>query len=171
MSEKIKTKNIKFIGVDNSIHMIERTRKRLKANDCRHRYELKQWDLNNELFLRNPSVVILVLTLQFIRPIRREVLIRQIYEKLSKNGCVIIVEKILSKDSVTNGLFRDFHFDYKKRRGYSELEIAQKREALENILIPYTLDENILLLRRNGFPIVETFFKWYNFAGLVAVKQ
>jgi tRNA (cmo5U34)-methyltransferase len=63
------------------------------------------------------------------------------------------------------------YYDFKKRHGYSSLEIAQKREALENVLVPYDCDENLTLLRRNGFEAADVFFRWYNFAGFVAVKQ
>jgi len=59
----------------------------------------------------------------------------------------------------------------KKKNGYTELEIAQKREALENILVPYRLDENKALLKKSGFVHCDTFFKWYNFCGVVALKS
>ena len=59
----------------------------------------------------------------------------------------------------------------KRRNGYSDTEIAQKRESLENVLIPYRIQENVDLLKRNGFDEADTFFKWYNFAGLVALKK
>jgi tRNA (cmo5U34)-methyltransferase len=59
----------------------------------------------------------------------------------------------------------------KRRNGYDEMEISQKREALENVLIPYRVDENVELLKRSGFSEVETFFRWYNFCGFVALKR
>lgn len=171
MASKIKNRKVKFIGMDGSLPMLERAKEKLKLANCWDQCELKCADLNQTLSLENPSVVILVLSLQFVRPLQREALIKQIYESLRKNGCIIVIEKILANDSMTNRLFIDFYYDYKRRRGYSQMEIAQKREALENILIPYRDDENIMLLRRNGFAIVETFFKWYNFAGFLGVKQ
>jgi tRNA (cmo5U34)-methyltransferase len=67
-------------------------------------------------------------------------------------------------------LMRDFHGDFKRRNRYSELDIAQKREALEKVLVPYRLDENIRLLHEGGFTTVEIFFKWQIFAGFIAVK-
>ena len=69
-----------------------------------------------------------------------------------------------------NRMFIRFYYDYKRRMGYDELEIAQKREALENVLIPYTPQENRRLLQDAGFSNVETFFRWYNFMGLMALK-
>jgi tRNA (cmo5U34)-methyltransferase len=95
---------------------------------------------------------------------------RQIHAGLRDNGCVLIVEKVLGDGSLFNRLFIERYYAYKRRRGYSELEIAQKREALENVLVPYRLRENHELLLNAGFREVEVFFKWYNFAGFVAVK-
>jgi tRNA (cmo5U34)-methyltransferase len=114
--------------------------------------------------------VSLVLTLQFIRPLNREKLVRDIANGLNENGCLILVEKVLGEDSLFNRQFIKYYYDYKARVGYSELEIRQKREALENVLIPYKLLENRELLLRSGFRYVDTFFKWYNFCGMVAVK-
>jgi tRNA (cmo5U34)-methyltransferase len=115
-------------------------------------------------------VVVLNLTLQFVRPLYRDTLIRQIADGVNANGCLILVEKVLSADSLLNRMFIKFYYDMKRRNGYSDMEIAQKREALENVMIPYRIEENTELLKRNGFKAVDTFFKWYNFAGLVAVK-
>ena len=63
-----------------------------------------------------------------------------------------------------------YYYDMKKRNGYSEMEIAQKREALENVLVPYHYDENRALLLDNGFSSCDAFFRWYNFCGMLAIK-
>ncbi|WP_338813125.1 hypothetical protein V9L05_17455 [Bernardetia sp. Wsw4-3y2] len=110
------------------------------------------------------------MTLQFLRPVIREKVIRKIYEQLPKNGITILVEKILTENSSFNRLFIDHYYDFKKRNGYNEIEISKKREALENVLIPYKLSENTALLLETGFRYTEVFFKWYNFTGLIAVK-
>jgi tRNA (cmo5U34)-methyltransferase len=120
--------------------------------------------------IENASVVSMVLTLQFVRPLQRERLVQDVYKGLNDNGCLLLCEKVLGEDSLFNRLFIKYYYDYKRRMGYSELEITQKREALENVLIPYKLQENNELLLRTGFRHVETFFKWYNFCGMVAVK-
>jgi tRNA (cmo5U34)-methyltransferase len=128
-------------------------------------------DLNNTVTIENASVVVLCLTLQFIRPIYREKLVSKIYDGLVEGGVLILVEKILAEESSFNRDFIKYYYDMKRRNHYSELEISQKREALENVLIPYKLSEDNLLLRESGFAHVEIFFKWYNFAGLIAVKK
>jgi tRNA (cmo5U34)-methyltransferase len=100
----------------------------------------------------------------------RENLVRQIYRGLEKGGVVIVVEKILAEDSSFNRDFIKYYYSMKRRNNYSEMEIAQKREALENVLIPYKLSENITLFRNAGFEHCEVFFKWYNFAGIIVKK-
>ena len=114
-------------------------------------------DLNARAKSTNASVVVLNLTLQFIRPLFRDRLLRAIHDGLNENGCLILVEKVLGNDSLFNRLFIKFYYDMKRRNDYSDLEIAQKREALENVLIPYRLDENFELLKRNGFGSVDVF--------------
>jgi len=114
--------------------------------------------------------VLLVLTLQFLRPLYRPSLLKAIYNGLNKGGALLLVEKVLSADAGLNRLFIRFYYDYKRRVGYDELEISQKREALENVLVPYRPEENIELLKEAGFQTIETFFRWYNFMGFVAVK-
>ena len=76
----------------------------------------------------------------------------------------------MSQHSALNRLFIKYYYEFKKKNGYSEMEIAQKREALENVLIPYHFDENRELLLRNGFKGCDTFFRWYNFCGILAIK-
>ena len=117
------------------------------------------------------SVVTLCWTLQFIRPLRRDVLIKKIYDELEDGGVLIVTDKVLTNDSNMNRFFIDFYYDFKRGKGYSEDEILRKREALENVLIPYRFDENFELFRRNGFQTVETFFQWFNFAGFLCVKS
>jgi tRNA (cmo5U34)-methyltransferase len=138
--------------------------------DIKRPFELVVADLNKDVHIENASVVVLCLTLQFIRPINRERLIKQIFDGLNKDGSLILIEKILAEDSRFNRDFIKYYYDMKRRHHYSEMEIAQKREALENVLVPYKLSENITLLRDAGFEHCEVFFKWYNFTGLIAKK-
>lgn len=160
----------RFVGVDSSQEMLDKAAQKLEATAFRHPYELRHTDLNAGIEISNASVVLLVLTLQFVRPLYRERIIRSIYDGLLGNGCVILVEKVLGENSTFNRLFINHYYELKRRNGYSELEIAQKREALENVLVPYRLEENKELLRGQGFRHVDVFFKWYNFCAIVAMK-
>lgn len=163
--------NIEFIGVDDSPQMLEKCDDKLKEIGFTRKYQLVNADLNKGVAIENASVVVSCLTLQFVRPVYRERLVKNIYDGLHKEGVFILIEKILAEESLFNRDFIKYYYDMKRRRQYSELEISQKREALENVLIPYKLSENNLLLREAGFAHVEVFFKWYNFAGLIAVKR
>jgi tRNA (cmo5U34)-methyltransferase len=159
-----------FVGIDSSEEMLGIARRKLTERGFPWPFELRHGDMNQGVQIDNASVVLMVLTLQFIRPLYRESLVRSIYEGLADNGCVILVEKVLAEDSTFNRLFIQHYYEMKRRNGYSDLEIAQKREALENVLIPYRLEENRDLLRKQGFQQVDVFFKWYNFCGIVARK-
>jgi len=161
---------VKFIGVDNSPEMLDRCRAKLKQHGFKRDHELLCADLNSGIHIENASMVLMVLTLQFIRPLYRDKLVEQILHGLNPNGCLILVEKVIGEDSLFNRHFIKYYYEMKKRNGYSELEISRKREALENVLVPYKLLENREMLIRTGFRYCDVFFKWYNFCGLIAVK-
>lgn len=162
--------SVTFVGVDESEDMLALCDRNLTAAGVSREYRLIRANLNQGIELENTSVVSMCLTLQFIRPLYRTKLIKQIYEQLLPSGCLLLVEKVLGEDSIFNRLFIKYYYDYKKRNGYTDLSISQKREALENVLIPYKLNENLGLLTEVGFKNIDVFFKWHNFAGIVAVK-
>ncbi|MFQ5714358.1 MAG: carboxy-S-adenosyl-L-methionine synthase CmoA [Candidatus Scalinduaceae bacterium] len=164
-------KNVKYIGIDYSQDMLDKCLERFSKNNLGKKYSLICADLNNGVNITNASVVVVNLTLQFVRPLYREQVVRNIFNGLNANGCLILLEKVLGNNSDFNRMFIKYYYEMKKRNGYTELEISQKREALENILIPYRLDENKDLLKKAGFAHCDTFFKWYNFCGLVALKS
>lgn len=160
----------RFVGVDSSQEMLDIARSKVDHAGIEFPVELQCADLNRGVHVAEASVVLFVLTLQFIRPLYRERLLRTVQQGMEKGGCIVLVEKVLGEDSTLNRLFIEHYYDLKKRNGYSELEISQKREALENILVPYRLEENLALLREVGFSAVDVFFKWYNFCGIIAIK-
>ena len=164
----------RFVGYDNSKPMLEHSMRKIKANGFENRIELRYGDLNGDLSklpLEKASVVTMCWTLQFIRPLQRDNLVKWIYSGLVANGVLVVTEKILTNNTHMNRFFIDFYYDLKKKNGYSNQEIQRKRESLENVLIPYRINENLELFKRNGFEIVETFFQWYNFAGFLCVKK
>lgn len=161
---------VRFVGIDSSEDMLEKAKQKITQVKFAHDYELRLVDLNKGIRIENASVVLMVLTLQFVRPLYRNRLITDIYNGLNDNGCLILVEKVLGESSTFNRLFIKHYYELKKRKGYSELEISQKREALENILIPYRLEENKELLKSCGFQDIDILFKWYNFCAMIAHK-
>jgi len=164
------SQDINFIGIDDSAEMVAKCKKNFEDAGVTRKYEIRLADLNQGIKLENASVVILCLTLQFIRPLFREELVKSICSQLNDNGCLILIEKVHGEDSLFNRLFIKYYYEMKRRHQYSELEISQKRESLENVLIPYRLSENKTMLKRCGFSSVEVFFKWYNFTGVIAKK-
>jgi tRNA (cmo5U34)-methyltransferase len=168
--EPLLAEGVKLVGVDQSESMLERAREKLSHLAGRREFELCRSDLHDEFPADNASVSLMVLTLQFLRPLHRERIIKRIYQGLVDQGCFILVEKVIGQHGLLNRQFIKYYYEMKRRNGYSDEEIVRKREALENVLVPYRADENIALLRDAGFSQVEEFFRWYNFCGVVAVK-
>ena len=160
--------NIKLIGVDNSPAMLKKAEEALKNSPlpC----ELVEENLNENLTIINASVVVLNYTLQFVQPENRDSVLQNIYNGLISGGSLVLIEKVKSEVPELNNTFIEFHHQFKEQKGYSKLEISQKREALENVLIPWTVKENSNLLNSVGFSTVDLFFKWNNFAGFIALK-
>ncbi len=154
-------------GIDNSEAMLERARQKCRAFGADIELELADmlaYDYNEE------DYIIANYTLQFIRPMQRLELVKQLYEGLNAHGIFIFSEKVVFEDKVLDKEMIDIYYDYKKAQGYSEYEIAQKREALENVLIPFTIDENVRMCKEAGFSKIDTIFQWANFVTFVAKK-
>jgi len=117
------------------------------------------------------SVFVANFTLQFLRPLARQGLLRKIYSSLTTDGCLILSEKCLEDSADLSRVFANRHHALKERNGYSKLEIAEKRDALENVLIPFRVSENIEMLRDAGFNPISIFFKCYNFVSFLAIKS
>ena len=158
-----------FIGIDSSPAMLAKARLKAEFYIEDDTVSFKQADITE---IRRPETGAFILnyTLQFIRPVLRPALIQRLYENLRPGGLLILSEKTISEDKRLNRTFIDIHHEFKREQGYSDLEIARKREALENILIPFTAEENRELLRSAGFSPVATFFQWFNFCSIVALK-
>ena len=163
-----KNKGITLHGVDNSPAMLEKSREVLKQSPipC----ELFEADLNQGISIKNASVVMMNYTLQFVLPEHRIALLKNIFEGLVPGGSLVLIEKIKSDIPALNETFIDFHHQFKRDHDYSDLEISRKREALENVLIPWTVEENQSLIKKAGFHTVDLFFKWNNFAGFIALN-
>lgn len=170
MLDRFVAPEVSFVGVDNSAPMLEQARAKLGAQGVARKVELICADLHEGPQIENASVVTMVLTLQFLRPLFRHRVLKRIADGLQPGGCLLLVEKITPSDSTLNRLFIKHYYDMKRRNGYSEMEISRKREALENVLIPYRPEENRQMLLEAGFATVDEAFRWYNFCVLIAVK-
>ncbi len=163
-------KNLHFLGIDNSKAMLDKARLKAELYSKKDTLHFQEGDIT---LIDSPGTGAFILnyTLQFLRPMRREELIRQIHANLRSGGLLILSEKTISHDTNINRKFIDIYHNYKRSRGYSELEIAKKREALENILIPFSATENSDMLKKVGFVSVEPFFQWFNFVSFIAIKS
>lgn len=161
----------RFVGIDNSPHMLAEARAKLDQPLAQRRVELLEADLNAGIELPACNVLLMNWTLQFVRPIYRESLVQKVHAALRPGGALFLSEKVLVSDSMLNRLYIDLYLRYKMEQGYTNEELQRKREALENVLVPYRIDENVALLQRCGFRTVDTYFRWINFACLVAVKR
>jgi tRNA (cmo5U34)-methyltransferase len=115
-------------------------------------------------------VVVLNFTLQFLPEKDRNGMITRVYKGLNPGGVLLFSEKITHADPELARLQQDFYYAFKRENGYTELEISQKREALEKILIPETLNQHMDRLQEAGFATVDIWQKWFNFASLIAIK-
>lgn len=158
-------------GLDNAPAMLDQARTKLAESLHGNRVTLVEADLNGTFELPSVNVVLMNWTLQFVRPIHRESVLRAIHAGLRPGGALLLAEKVLVEDSLLNRLYIELYYRFKARQGYSQEEIQRKREALENVLVPYRVDENVELLRRCGFTTVDTCFRWLNWAAFVAIKQ
>lgn len=161
--------NLSFCGIDNSPAMLAKARRKAEMYGKQELLAFIEQDIL-EAELANAGAVILNYTLQFVRPMQRPGFLAKIHARLKPGGILIMSEKVISHDPLLNRCFIDFYLDFKRGQGYSELEISRKREALENVLIPFSLAENRDLLTQAGFASVETFSQWFNFASFVAIK-
>ncbi|MEA3512838.1 MAG: carboxy-S-adenosyl-L-methionine synthase CmoA [Campylobacterota bacterium] len=159
--------SLNLVGIDNSKAMLNQALHKSKA------YGIDIKLIEDDIFNidLNPSKVIISnYTLQFIRPLQREQLIKKIYESLEDGGVFIFSEKVITENKTLNKQYIDEYYNFKKTQGYSEFEIAQKREALENVLIPYSYDENKKMILNAGFKHFDCIFKWINFSTFIAIK-
>jgi tRNA (cmo5U34)-methyltransferase len=158
-------------GIDNAPAMLDQAREKLATHLRAHRVTLVQADLDADLELPGVNVVLMNWTLQFVRPIHREALLRRIHASLRPGGALLLAEKVLVEDSLLNRMYIELYYRYKTKQGYTAEEIQRKRESLENVLVPYRVDENVELLKRCGFGAVDTCFRWFNWAAFVAIRR
>ncbi len=168
-SRLLEHKNLSYYGVDNAKPMIEKARLKAEKAGKDHCISFHQQDIT-AFRGKEVGAIILNYTLQFIRPPQRLQFVQKLYRGLRPGGLLLLSEKVFNHDIRLNREFIHIYHQFKKAKGYSDLEIAQKREALENILVPFSIEENIEMLQQCGFSPVNTFFQWFNFCSFAAQK-
>ncbi|MDU9390088.1 carboxy-S-adenosyl-L-methionine synthase CmoA [Pseudomonas japonica] len=168
----VRSEGCRVLAVDNSPAMVERCTEYLKAQDAMHQELLPVQVIEADitaLELQPASVVAMNFTLQFIEPAARLALLARIRQALVPGGALILSEKLRFADEDEHALLTDLHIAFKRANGYSELEIAQKRSAIENVMKPDSLEEHRARLEAAGFSKVVPWFQCLNFASLIAL--
>ncbi|WGY47195.1 carboxy-S-adenosyl-L-methionine synthase CmoA [Vibrio sp. ABG19] len=169
MRRGIKQEGCKIIGVDNSAAMVERCKLHVNAYRSDTPVEIIEADIRN-MAIENASVVVLNFTLQFLSPQDRFTLLEKIYAGLRPGGILILSEKYVFENQVANELLIDLHHDFKRANGYSELEISQKRSAIENVMRPDSVEIHRERFAKIGFSSYEVWFQCFNFGSMFAIK-
>nr|WP_232848710.1 carboxy-S-adenosyl-L-methionine synthase CmoA [Bowmanella yangjiangensis] len=168
-SRYIQAPDCRIIGVDNSQAMVERCQRHIQAFKSEVPIEVLCDDLQN-VAIHNASMVVMNFTLQFIEPDQRQAIIQGIYDGLNPGGILVLSEKIRHPSEQGNELLIELHHEFKRRNGYSELEISQKRTALENVMKTDSFEAHAKRLQQAGFSDVILWFKCFNFSSIVAIK-
>ena len=165
----LEDRSIKIIAIDNASAMIEKCQQIVRKNNASKSIYTQ---LNNiqDVTIENASFVLLNLTLQFVPIDQRTQVIDNIYQGLNKNGACVLTEKIIVQDPATEELFQQLHERFKSANKYSQLEISQKRKALENVLLRENLATHKQRLLDVGFASVSVWFQCLNFVSLLAIK-
>ncbi len=169
MGQAVSARGVNIIAVDNSPDMVARLRNLLADDPSGIPVEVRLEDIQNTRIV-NASVVVLNFTLQFIEPGDRPALLQRIAAGLRPGGIVVLSEKLRFENPAEQQCQTDWHHDFKRAQGYSELEISRKREALENVLRPETEQTHRERLLQAGFGEVYRWYQGFSFASFVAIK-
>lgn len=174
MRQRIAHDSCRIIAVDNSTAMTERCQQFLAKNNSGIESSGVEVDVIcadiRDIKVEQASLVVLNFTLQFIPPAERQALLNHIYSGLLPGGALVLSEKFAFDDTGEQQFQTDMHLAFKKANGYSELEISQKRSALENVLIPDSFETHHGRLQQAGFAQIYQWFQCFNFTSLLAVK-
>jgi tRNA (cmo5U34)-methyltransferase len=157
----------RIVGVDNAPAMLARAREDLSPT-----YPAIEWACSDvrEVAINDASLVVMNFTLQFLPTVDRLTLLHRIHAALRPGGILVLSEKIAGHDTAADRLLTEMHHAFKRANGYSELEISRKRSALDNVLVPETLDQHRQRLAAAGYSRVEPWFQCFNFISLVAFR-
>lgn len=166
LARSLPERNLELVGVDNSSAMLQKCDEKLLALGLQEKVETTVGDIC-EFEFADASVVLMNYTLQFIDVKDRAQILRRIKKSIQPGGFLLVSEKVIHEEPLMDDALVELYFEFKRRQGYSELEISRKRDALENVLVPLTIDSNLEMFRDAGFQRVELLLKWFNFATFV----
>lgn len=169
----VKAPNVSIVAIDNSAAMVEKSREYLKAQEMMIEsllpIEVVEADITTYPYA-NASLFAMNFTLQFIPREKRLALLTKISESLLPGGALFLSEKLRFEDEREHEVLNNLHMQFKRSQGYSELEIAQKRESLEDVMKIDTFEEHKARLLEAGFSEVYLWFQCLNFSSILAIK-
>lgn len=169
MRQYINVPDCSIIAVDSAEAMIAKCRKHIGSHESGAPVTLECADIR-DIEISNASLVVVNFTLQFIEPSQRQDLIERIFAGMVDGGALVIADKIIFDDPAQQSFEENLHLAFKRANGYSELEISQKRTALEKVLVPDTMETHLARAREAGFSRAYPWFQCFNFAALCAIK-
>jgi len=162
-------RDVQLIGIDSSPDMVLRAQDKISAFECHDLVSVYQADIMENPLKRTPAVLSLY-TLQFLSPRDRVRTVNRIYQSLDRDGMFIMAEKVRHQSESLERIITADYDQFKRDNGYSNLEITRKREALQNVLIPFTLEDNLKMLHSCGFKRCEVIEKELCFATILAQR-
>ena len=166
ISQQVSDRSCRIFAVDNSSAMIDKCHRTHEELDINW-----QCDDIQSIVIENASLVVLNLTLQFLKPEQRKKQLERIYNGLNPGGVLVLTEKVKFENEDSQNTFTELYHAFKKVQGYSDLEISQKRTALENVLIPDNTESHKQRLSDVGFEKVYECFHCFNFVSFLAIKS
>ena len=136
-----------------------------------HKVKFYNSDLTREFPKTKSSVILSILTLQFINPHKRLKILKSVWKSLESGGCFIFVEKLVSNIPEIENYFTDIYYGMKKNHGYTDEQINRKRLSLQGVMQPFSAKQNEQLLHKAGFEKIECFWRHLNFAGWICIKN
>ena len=169
MRHGIRAEDCRIVAVDSAPAMVARCRAIVQEDDGTVPVEVVEADLR-EVAVEDASLVVMNYTLQFVEPAGRADVIARVADGLRPGGVLVLSEKVTHDDPAFDQALVDLHHDFKRRNAYSDLEIAAKRSALENVLIPDTVATHLSRLGAAGFAHAGVWLRWFNFVSLLAIR-
>jgi len=169
MRKGITAENCNIIGVDNSTDMVKRCKMHVEAFKGKTPVNIIEGNIQ-DITIENASMVVLNFTLQFIEKSQRQALLSKIAKGLKPGGLLVLSEKITAQNQEIDRVLIDLHHGFKHDNGYSELEVAQKRSALEKVMLTDSVDVHKERLTEAGFKHISLWFQCFNFTSFIAIK-
>lgn len=170
LARTLPDRNLELIGIDNSQAMLDKCHQKLESLKLAEQIQTHLSDIST-FEIQDASIILMNYTLQFVAKESRPSILQKLFQSIRPGGFLLVSEKVIHEQPAMDDALVDLYFEFKRRQGYSDLEISRKRDALENVLVPMTIDQNMQMFSDAGFQKVELLLKWFNFATFVCYRD